>query len=267
MYQSHWGLQKSPFRGCLDPELFFESPGHGEALARMQFLVENRRRVGLLTGIAGSGKSMLLEVLAEQYRRQGQPAAKIDLIGLEPAEMLATLAVGLELNVDPTDSMGLLWRAVTDRLTEYRFRRLNTAILLDDADRASQPVLDQITRLAQHDRSPESRVTLILAGQRQRIGRLGDTLLGLAELRIEVEPWEEPETAEFLKTSLARAGRESPVFDDSAVALLHELTHGIPRRVSQLADLSLVAGAGAGLDTIDAEVIESVYHELGMVEV
>jgi len=267
MYQSHWGLQKSPFRGCLDPDFFFESPVHEEALARLQFLVENRRRVGLLMGIAGSGKSMLLEVLAEQFRRKGQPAAKIDLIGLEPAEMLAMLAARIELNVDPSASMGTLWRAVTDRLTEYRYRQLNTVILLDDADRASQPVLDQITRLARYDQSPESRLTLILTGQRQRIGRLGDTLLDLAELRIEVEPWEPRETAEFLKTSLARAGRESPLFDDPAVALLHELTHGIPRRVSQLADLSLVAGAGAELDTIDAEVVESVYRELGMVEV
>jgi type II secretory pathway predicted ATPase ExeA len=45
---------------------------------------------------------------------------------------------------------------------------------------------------------------------------------------------------------------------------LHELAHGIPRRVSQLADLALLAGAGRNLDQIDAEVVETVYQELGV---
>jgi len=62
MYQTHWGLQESPFRGCLDPKSFYQSPTHEEALARLHFLVEHGRRLGLLTGPSGSGKSLLLEV-------------------------------------------------------------------------------------------------------------------------------------------------------------------------------------------------------------
>ena len=52
-----------------------------------------------------------------------------------------------------------------------------------------------------------------------------------------------------------------------AVARLHELSGGIPRRITQLADLSLVAGAGEQLAEIDADVVEAVYHELGVVRV
>ena len=65
----------------------------------------------------------------------------------------------------------------------------------------------------------------------------------MAELRIDVAPWEESDTEDYLRHSLARAGRENPVFDEPAVRRLHELTHGIPRRVSQLANLALLAGA------------------------
>jgi type II secretory pathway predicted ATPase ExeA len=56
MYQAHWGLQKSPFRGDLDPKSFFPSPTHEEALARLNFLAEEHHRLGLLFGPAGSGK-------------------------------------------------------------------------------------------------------------------------------------------------------------------------------------------------------------------
>ena len=49
-YQSYWGIRCAPFRGCFDPEFFYQSPTHEEALARLHFLVEQRRRMGLLIG-------------------------------------------------------------------------------------------------------------------------------------------------------------------------------------------------------------------------
>lgn len=267
MYQSHWGLRESPFRSGLDPQLFFQSPTHEEALARLHFLVDRRHRLGLLMGAPGSGKSLLLEVFAEQLRRDGRRVAKVNLLGVEPVEMLNLLAAGLELNRDPSESVGTLWRAVTDRLLEYRYLQLDTVVLLDDADQADRQVLTQVIRPAQQDPSPQARLTIVLAGPRERLGHLGERLLDLAELRIDLEPWEKSDTGDFLKASLARAGRESLVFPDPAVTRLHELSRGIPRRVSQLADLALLAGAGAHLEQIDADVVESVYHELGVIEV
>jgi hypothetical protein len=44
------------------------------------------------------------------------------------------------------------------------------------------------------------------------------------------------------------------------------LAEGVPRRVNQLADLSLLAGAGRELGQIDTETVESVYQELGVIE-
>jgi general secretion pathway protein A len=267
MYPSHWGLRESPFRGCLDPRSFYQSPTHDEALARLFFLVERRRRLGLLMGPAGSGKSLLLEVFAQQLRRAGHAVARVNLLGVPPAEMLCLLAGQLGLNPDPTAMLSTLWRTVIDRLTEYRYQQVQAILLFDNADQAGRRVLGQLARLAQHDPSPEARLTLVLTGRYDRMGRLGDRLLDLAELRIDVAAWQESETADYLRRSLAEAGRESPVFDEPAVAKLHELSHGIPRRVSQLADLALVAGAGRQLDQIDAQVVESVYQELGVVEV
>jgi hypothetical protein len=46
---------------------------------------------------------------------------------------------------------------------------------------------------------------------------------------------------------------------------LHELGGGIPRRVKQLADLALLAGAGQNLVQIEAETIEASFRELGVV--
>ncbi len=50
MYQQYWGLRESPFRGNLDVALFFATPNHDEALARLHFLVDGRRHLGLVAG-------------------------------------------------------------------------------------------------------------------------------------------------------------------------------------------------------------------------
>ena len=201
------------------------------------------------------------------FRSEGLPVAKLSLLGVEPAEMLAMLAAGFELNPDRGEPVASLWRMIIDRLTEFRYGQVDAVVLLDDVGDASQPVLDQVTRLVQYDPSPESRLTVVLAGRPEQASRLGRRLLELVELRIDVEPWQQADTEEFLKSALAQAGCQSPLFDEPAVARLHQLAHGIPRRVSQLADLSLMAGAGAELQQIDAELVESVYRELGVVEV
>jgi type II secretory pathway predicted ATPase ExeA len=267
MYQSHWGLRESPFRNCANPNFYYQSPTHEEALARLHFLVEQRRRLGLLMGPDGSGKSFLLEIFAEQLRRSGRPTAKVNLLAIEPGEMLWLLALQLGLNPDPTNSLAVLWRLVTDRLLEYRIQQIETVILLDDADQASRQVLTHVVRLAQCDPSPESRLTLVLAGQQEQMGRIGDRLLALADLRIDIEPWAQADTDNYLKASLAQAGCDAPVFAEPALVRLQELSHGIPRRLNQLADLALLAGAGQALQQIGPEVVETAYHELGVTSV
>ncbi|MEN6495678.1 MAG: AAA family ATPase [Thermoguttaceae bacterium] len=267
MYQAHWGLSDSPFTTRLDPRFFYQSPTHEEALARLHFLVDQERRLGLLLGDEGSGKSFLLEVFATEMRKAGHVVANLSLLGVQSLEFLWLLANEFHLNLAPDRPLPLVWRMVCDRLTEYRYEHLKVVVLLDDVDRACPEVLTQVARLAQVESSPDSQVTIVLTGRPSQVGRLGDSLLERAELRIDLDPWQPDDTEDFLKTLLAQAGRKDPVFAPSAVARLHELTQGVPRRVSQLADLALLAGAGHNLDQIDADTIESVYHELGVVQV
>ena len=96
------------------------------------------------------------------------------------------------------------------------------------------------------------------------MAHIGSSLLELAELRVDLEPWEPTDTRQYIESSLAQAGSMEAIFDDSAVSRLHELSGGIPRRVAQLADLALLAAAGRDLRQVDADLVESVYHELGV---
>ncbi|MBN2580400.1 MAG: AAA family ATPase [Pirellulales bacterium] len=262
MYPNPWGLKTPPFCRGLDPHFFYASPMHEEALARLHFLVENRRRLGWMTGPAGSGKSLLLTVFAEQLRRRGAAVSQMNLPGRDVAEVLWQLAADWGANPSPTTAPVVLWRMLEDRLLAHRWQQLDTVFLLDDAEGVSDPVTVALLRLMQFDESPESRLTVVLAGRQERLTPLSRRLGELTELRIDLEPWEQPDTEKFLNHSLHQAGQSAPLFSESAMARLHALTDGNPRRVSRLAELTLVAGAGEELNQIDADVVESVSREL-----
>jgi general secretion pathway protein A len=262
MRSSHDGPEELPFHTRLDPRFFYQGPAHEEALARLHFLVEQRRRVGLLVGLQGSGKSLLLEVFAGRIRDSGRPVGRVNLLGLEPAEFLWQLAAELGLNPQRGRSLPALWRAVIDRLVEFRYQRWETVVLLDDADRASEEVLTQAARLARLDLGRDAWLTIVLAGRQEGVARLGAALLDLVELRIDLGAWEPDDTKKYLEHCLSQIGRPAPVFAEPAVRRLHELGRGIPRRITQLAELALLAGAGQELHQIDTETVELVYQEL-----
>ena len=59
------------------------------------------------------------------------------------------------------------------------------------------------------------------------------------------------------------------LFSLEAVERLFDLTSGVPRRIRQLAELSLLAGAAESLDEIPAGIVDSVQQSLtsdGMTE-
>jgi general secretion pathway protein A len=267
MYQAYWGLGESPFRGHFDPRLFHQGPTQDEALARLHFLVDEHRTLGLLLGESGSGKSQLLDVLARQLGRVEREVALLNVAAIDLREFLWLLAGPLNLEAVASASQFSLGRAVADHITANRYQQIATILLLDDADSCRPDVLDQIMRFAQLDVMCDARLTIVLAARPQRLNRLGNRLLELADLRIDLEGWEADDTAAFVKRALAAAGRSTPVFSDEALLRLHELAEGIPRRVKQLADLALLAGAGGNLVQIEADTIDAVFRELGVIPI
>ena len=117
-------------------------------------------------------------------------------------------------------------------------------------------------RLAQADPVPESCLTFVLAADTDRCQGLGERLWDLCQWRIELERWESSDTADYVASMLAKSGCEQSPFAPPALTRLHELADGLPRRVSQLADLALLEGANKRLDQIDERTVEMAHREL-----
>ena len=107
--QSTWTCHDAPFSTKLDPKRFFMNAPQEEALARLHFLVDHRRRLGLLEGPAGCGKTMLMDI-AGRIRQQGRQVVTMNLMGLDAGEFLWRLAAGLGANPAWIPSLGALAR-------------------------------------------------------------------------------------------------------------------------------------------------------------
>ncbi len=264
MYLPYWGLGEPPFRASLDARFFYQGLAQDEALARSHFLVEEHRTLGLLLGASGSGKSMLLEVFARGLPNFGIQRALVNLADIDLHELLWNLGGQLGIEVPSTASRFTLSRTLVDHIIANRYQQITTVLLLDDADLARREVLGEIARLAQLDADRDAWLTIVLSARASRIAQLDARLVQWAELRIDLDGWEADETAAFVKHSLATAGRSTPIFREASLARLHDQSAGLPRRVKQLADLALLAGAGQNLVQIEPETIDSVIGELGL---
>lgn len=260
MFYAHWGLAHSPFAGSEAP-LFYRGESQNEAQARLRFVAEERRHA-VLAGPRGVGKSLLLTHFAGGWLRQGRQAAYVSAVGATPRELLWRIAAGLSLSPRrDADAQGL-FRLLEDVAAASRGWPQPAIVLLDDADQAGADVRTLVYRLTSLGAAAGTRLTLLLAAAPANCSRLGDDLLDVLDLRIDLDPWSESDVAGYVHHALIEAGGDRPVFDDEALAALYALTDGIPRQVNRLADHALLGAAAEGNDMVDAAMIEAAHEAL-----
>jgi general secretion pathway protein A len=259
---AHWGLERWPFCRVPDAARFYPTAASNEALARIDHLVESGRRLGALLGESGTGKSLLLHAAVRRLARSSCVATIVDADGLTTREMLWQIAVGLAATPREEADVSRLWRQIADRVLENRLQEVATVLLVDNAGQAGPDVVTQLMRLSRLEPTPAARWTIVLASEPGQAARWPETLRKLVDLRIDLHRWEHEDTVGYVQTALVEAGRMEPLFDEAALAALHERSEGVPRRVAQLADYALMAGAAAGVSLIDRAVIDGAHQEL-----
>jgi len=262
MYANYWGLAEIPFRNTLETRWFYESPGHEEALARLIFLVEQRRRCGVLSGPAGSGKSLVLELLRRETLRTGAEVAAVDLIGLSSREMCWEILASLGRSPGIDDSPHRLWRLLQDHIVANLDARVPLVLLLDHLDRAQSDCIVSVERLQHLSSLGHSGLTLVLGVTNDHATGLAPTLRDISDLRIELVSLDRGQTQHYVETLLERAGANRPLFEPAAYDRMFDETRGIPRELNRLCDLALLAGMADQVSCIDEGIIALVAEEL-----
>jgi general secretion pathway protein A len=258
MYESHWGLSESPFASRPSTKWFHESPVHDEALARLFYLIEQRRGFGLLSGSSGTGKTLTLRHLEGQIRRSQRRVASVDTLGMDGHELLWQLSVSLGLTPRKGESRWNLWRRLADHLKTLQLARVQTVFLFDHFERADTTCHSMIERLFSAANNTGTLTTFIASVRSSDVAKLSGFLSDLSDLRVELTNLQISETETFVRSQLSRAGCPYEAYSNNAVIRIHSHSRGVPRLISRLCELSLIAAMAEGSREIDADLVDSV---------
>jgi general secretion pathway protein A len=263
MYLDHYGLARKPFSKAPDPEFLFPSRQHAEALARLSHALEERE-VAVLTGEVGAGKTTLSRALVDAFAERCRFSFVVHP-ALPPAQLLGAVAEGFGLA--PGTRKAAVFSALADHVARLDAEGRFAVVVVDEAQllpgRAAFDELRLLTNVAADDRP---LVGLVLIGQpelRERVHEKGgEAFAQRVGVAYHVGALDLDETGRYLAHRLAVAGRAATLFDAEAVAAVHRLSGGVPRRVNQVAASALLEGFARDVSTIGAEVVEDAAADL-----
>jgi hypothetical protein len=260
-YWRYWQFNGPPFSSEYNQPLFMGATVE-EAVARIEFLINNRRSVGALMGSCGVGKSSVLRHCHIHPPTSPEvpnvQAYRISMMGLQAGELTCSLATWVTGDVGAIGDPVRAWKLLCDYFRASQREGLHSILLADDTESSSAVAEADLCRLL----SMNFPLTVVFSAETQLASAISRGLIDRVELQIELPAWDFSQTAEFLIWTGRRLGREEPIFTESAVQRIHELSNGIARKITQLADLALVAGAVIESSYIDANCVDQVAWEL-----
>ena len=264
MYEAYYGFTERPFSKTPDPRFLFLSRGHREALARLQYAVEERDVV-LLTGDIGCGKTTLsralIDTLDERYRVMLMINPR-----LTPQEFLRTLALRLNI-AEPARFKSDLLEQIGAALFGYYEQGICPVLVVDEAQLVPhKETFDEIRLLTNFQLDDRNLICVVLIGQgelRQRFRhRAYEPLRQRIGMSYDLGPLDAAEIMEYLDFRLVTAGGVPGLFSPAAAHMLHRYSGGVPRKINHAAALALLEGFGRECSQIDELVMEGVMLEL-----
>ncbi|MFO0906272.1 MAG: ATP-binding protein [Pirellulales bacterium] len=241
---------------------FFMGSTQDEALARLHYLSDRQKRLGVVHGAHGVGKTWALQRYAAEVRRRGCDVALLDLAGRDGREFLHQLADGLLARVSRQEARFQLWRGILDRLTENRLLQTSTIVVCDHVDEATDEVRGLLLRLLHAADEPGAGLTVVLATTLPGAQGLDLRLRERVDLHVELEPWTMDDVARYVQWCSDRETHGALAWEDGVAESLWRTTGGTPRAVARLVDLTLVAARSERESRVTVEMCESVRSEL-----
>ena len=266
MFEEHFGFTRRPFGRTPDPAFLYESDQHREALARLEFAVEEKD-LALLVGDVGSGKTTLSRALIDRIE-ETRPVVLLINPRLSPAQLLRSIAAGLGLT--PSRLRHELLDQIHSKLFELYEAGREPVVIIDEAQLIpSKATFDEIRLLTNFQLDDQNLLSLILIGQPELATRLQrDAYAPLRQrigLRYSLGPLSLDDTVSYIEHRISIAGGSHNPFDRTAMAEIHALSGGIPRLINTLATTALLDAYGEDDETVSVSRVASAARDHQMV--
>lgn len=244
MYEAFFGLRRRPFSPLPRVDSFVPVAPSREPLNDLIRCIEQDQGVGVLTGPAGSGKSLLCRMLYQHF--SGQQRTVLLTTGRFPTRRAILQAILFELKhpyVGLSEQEARL--TILDLLESSPPPSDRMLLIVDEAHQLSPRGLEELRTLSDYVAAQNRRVSLILAGQLALEEVLTDSALDALNQRVGchvcIEPLTMEESFQYIADRLSFAGNCGLMaFTQEALHLIATASEGNPRRLNQLCDHALL---------------------------
>jgi len=248
MYSRFYGFTTEPFQNTPDLDFLFLSPNHKEALACLEYGIQQRKGFIAVTGEAGVGKTIILRSYLTKVDAQKQKTIYVLNPKLTFDSLLTTILK--ELSAEPVAGIAAQKLNQLHEVLIAEYRNDHTVVLIiDEAQHIPIETLESIRMLSNMETATEKLIQMVLVGQPEL-----DALLNRSELRhvrerivlrARIAPLTKTESEEYIDHRLNLVSREPrSVFSKQALDRIVKSANGIPRRLNILCDAVLIAGFG-----------------------
>lgn len=262
MFEEFFGLTTKPFGKTPDPAFLYESAQHREALARLEYAVDEKD-LALLVGDIGSGKTMLSRALIDRVA-DSRPVVLLINPRLTPTQLLRSIARGLE--IEPARFRNDLLDQLHTKLFELYEQKREPVLIIDEAQLIpSKATFDEIRLLTNFQLDDQNLLSVVLIGQPEleaRLERLAYApLRQRIGMRYSLGPLPMEETIEYLEHRIRVAGGARNPFSAEAMMEIHLISGGVPRVINTLATTALLDAFGEDAETIEPSRIADAARE------
>lgn len=266
MYETFFQLKSRPFLAAPRVDHYFPAAAMETARRNLTRAVERAEGPGLLVGPAGTGKSLLCQVLAEQFKHDFQVVHFSSARLCTRRAMLQAILYELELPYREKEE-GELRLALIDHLTGAEAARPNLLFIVDEAHALPLRLLEEMRMITNLLRQGQPCVRLVLAGSPALEERFASPKLESFNQRIAarcyLDSFDQHDTYQYVCAQMTASGRNAhDVFSDGALEAVYRATDGVPRLVNQVCDHALLLAHAGQSPRVEAENVEEAWAEL-----
>lgn len=266
MYDAFYNLRKKPFQLNPDPEFFFNSAVHKRALAYLRYGLAQGEGFVVVTGVPGTGKTMLVKELFETLRNENIVAGLMVTSQVGAEDTLRIVAATFGLSYDG-DAKAILLKNLESFFKSKAREGKRVLLVVDEAQNLPLQSLEELRMLLNFELEGRSIFQVFLLGQEELRLTLQGGKMEQVRQRVaatyHLRPLEKDETREYILHRLATAGwNHDPQFTDAAFAEIHRYTGGIPRVVNTLCDRLMLYGYLEELHEFDLDAVKLVINEI-----
>jgi general secretion pathway protein A len=262
MYLEYWGFRRFPFENVPDPGFFFLSKSHEEALTRLIYAAKMRKGSAMLSGDIGCGKTTLSKVYIKELAEDKFDIGLIVNPNLEPKEFLQEILYQFDINDIPETKVKCL-RALNSKVLDNVKANRDSILIVDEAQLLNRDTFEEIRLLLNLQLDNRFLMTIILLGQpelRSKVREIEQIDQRIA-IRYHLAPFASEETSEYIMFRQEKAGRKENAFNGEAIEKIYESSKGVPRKINNLCDLSLLIGFSTKEKIIGKEIVENIISD------